>query len=50
MLASDTREAELCDTPDKSVNIERPNGQIQNNFHDVAGFRRKRRGPEWTEQ
>ena len=50
MQASDTRKAELCATPDKSVNIERPKGQIQNNFRDVAGFRGKRRLPEWTEQ
>jgi len=46
MPDSDTRNAELCATPDKSVNIERPKGQIQNNFRDLAVFRRKRRLPE----
>jgi len=50
MPASDTREAELCATPDNSVNIERPKGRFQNNFRDVAVFTCKRRLPEWTEQ
>jgi len=39
MPASDTREARLCVTPDNHVNIERPKGQFQNNFRDVAIFR-----------
>ena len=47
---SDTREAGLCATPDNNVNIERPKGKFQNNFRDVAIFRRKRRLPEWAEQ
>ena len=50
MPDSDIRKAELRVTPDKSVNIERPKGQFQNNFRDVAVFRRKRRLPEWAEQ
>jgi len=50
MRASDTRKAELCATPDNSVNIERPKVQFQNNFRDVAVFRRKRRLAEWAEQ
>jgi hypothetical protein len=36
MRASDMRKAGLCATPDNSVNIERPKGQFQNNFRDVA--------------
>jgi hypothetical protein len=49
MRASDTGKAGLCATLENSVNIERPKGQIQNNFRDVAVFRRKRRLPEWAE-
>jgi hypothetical protein len=50
MPASDSREAGLCVTPDNSVNIERLKGQFQNNFCNVAVFRRERRLPEWAEQ
>jgi len=50
MQASDTHEAKFCATPDNSVNIERRQGQFQNNFRDVAVFGRKRRLPEWAEQ
>jgi hypothetical protein len=50
MQASDTHKAKFCVTLDNSVNIERPQGQLQNNFRDVAVFGRKRRLPEWAEQ
>ena len=50
MRASGMRKAGLCATADNSVNIERPKGQFQNNFRDVAVFRRKRGLPEWVEQ
>jgi hypothetical protein len=50
MSDSGTREARLCATADNIVNIERQKGQFQNNFRDVAGFRRKRRLRMWVEK
>jgi hypothetical protein len=50
MPASDIRKAGLCSTSNNSVNIERPKEQFQNNFLDLAVFRRNRRLPEWAEQ